>query len=136
MARLAEERPQEDVADDQPQRPLPLRQPDERREVRRGHQLHPLLRRSNQKLSMSQFIRLILTFFHFSVFMFFWPRLRLLPRAAQPNSLVSALTLNYLIIEDCKQPDSNPGPSTVLTCNFNLNHKLTDDCAKFFQEKT
>ena len=32
--------------DDQPQRPLPLRQPDDGREIRRGHQLHPLLRRS------------------------------------------------------------------------------------------
>ena len=88
MARLAEERPQEDVADDQPQRPLPLRQPDERREVRRGHQLHPLLRRSNKNLSMSQFIYLILANFQFSVLMFSVPILRLLPRAAQPNSLV------------------------------------------------
>ena len=45
MARLVEKRSQEDVTHDQSQRPVPLRQSDVRREIRRGHQLHPVLRR-------------------------------------------------------------------------------------------
>jgi hypothetical protein len=45
MARLSEKRFEENVSNDESQRSLLVRQPDVGRKIRRGHQLHPLLRR-------------------------------------------------------------------------------------------